>query len=660
MAAEPKDFWFDFSDESTFTEIECGDDLSLANKVLETYNIPCSTSSIGGGLMNLDIKHQSAMNVIKISLMEEAKDGSSIYEPIVDEDGEVEFVKIGQSTASLTDIYYTIQTKNYVEECKGVMITGGTPFPIRKELDWKPIWGEGDNSSRKIHDTDAMRSTCFKDQFDQHATVSYNDPHLDSSFEDGIDNLYDITVENPWDRIIGYSYYIHGGDNVNDDTSIAHQKPSEIPIKVSPLLTGDEEPDEEAYPDTGELERPTITTDPDSECWSASIATGQGVEIPMPDDIKFTSVRGVTYNKFLGVSSVYLVGTLLTMCKGTPKQDEKTGENKEENTDLWIGADDLGRSVYKCVEGYHYVIKYPDADEDPLRMENPRIVFANQSRINDHAKYGKEVAYNVAPGNTMYEKMPSTDTATIIPTGGIQGVKVEEIWATVLLDTPSFVIHDPIGRNADTIAQDLEVLITPLVVVDERAPVAFNGEEIDQVQGIIDHDPTTAQDFEETDMEAAMDDMEGGGVTLTFSFFDKAEVLKISDAVFDYMNAGDGIETTYVCGPDCEPKLGSKGPAAGIINNITYSYNDSGSYTISVNEGPMLAGNFAEFGGGIYTKQVEEVGAQATIIQDLGNHVHYKVSIDGYGVRTAFNCCAEVLRVGDKVNVAVHNNPVEQ
>ena len=653
MVADPKDFWFDFSNESTFTEIECGDDLSLANKVLEAYNIPCSTPSIGGGLMNLDIKHQSAMNVIKISLMEEAKDGSSIYEPMVDENGEVEFVKIGESNTSLTDIYYTIQTKNYKEECKGVMVTGGPPFPIRRELDWKPIWGTGDNSSRRIYDTEAMRSNCLTDRLDQHAAVVYNDPQFDTNFEDGIDNLYELTVDNPYDRIIGYAYYVYGGPNVNDDTSITHQKPSEVPIKVSPLL-------EDIYPDPGELERTTITTNPNSECWSASAATGQGVEIPIPDDIKFTSVRGVTYNKFLGVSQVYLVGTLLTECYGTPKSNELTGENKEENTDLWIGANDLGRSVFKCTEGYHYVIKYAEADVDPQRMENPRIVFANQSRINDFAKYGKEVEYNVSPGNNMYEEQERSGTATIIPTGGTQGIRVEQIWVTIQLDTPSFVIYDPIGRNADTIAQDLEVLLTPLVIIEERAPVAYNGREIDQVQGIKDHDPTTTQDFEETDMEAAMDDMEGGGVTLTFSFFNKEEVIKISEAVYDYMNSGVGLETTYVCGPNCEPKLGTSGPAYGIINNITYSYNDSGSYTISVNEGPVLAGNFAEFGGNIYTKQVEEVGAQATIIQDLGNHIHYKVSIDGYGVRTAFNCCAEVLRVGDKVNVAVHNNPVEQ
>ncbi len=51
---------------------------------------------------------------------------------------------------------------------------------------------------------------------------------------------------------------------------------------------------------------------------------------------------------------------------------------------------------------------------------------------------------------------------------------------------------------------------------------------------------------------------------------------------------------------------------------------------------------------------------RGTVIADLGNHIHYRVRIDGFGEQVAINCQSEVLRVGDKITCTVHNNPVEQ
>ncbi|MHA1833657.1 MAG: hypothetical protein ACTSV7_06660 [Candidatus Baldrarchaeia archaeon] len=648
----PSHFWPALCDESLFVEIECGEaDVSLAADVLTTYNVPMTTTAqdTGGNLKNLDIKRQDALGVIKLSLMEEAGDGSSIYEPIVTEDGEVDFVKIGSSTSTLRDVYYTIQTKSYVETCAGVMITGGKPFPIRRALDWKPIWGD----SLQFFNTDDMLSNCMVETIDQYATLTYNDPHFDSAFEDGIDNMYNIGLDNAWDRIMGWAYYTNLGPNADEYTTFAQQSPAEVPVRVSPL-------DEEEYPNVGDLERPLATSDPNQACWTSSLAVSQGVEIPIPDGMKYETVRETTVSKFMGVSEIYIVGMLLNDCYGTPKTDAQTKPNTEENTRLWIGADDTSRYIFKCIEGFHYVIKYAEFDPDPLQMENPRVVFANQARFNDNAKFGTGVEYNIKENSNLHKLVDEhSGLATILPTGGEQGVMVAEIWAVIQIDTPSFIIKDPIGRRADDIARDFECLVSPLVVTEEPEPKAFNGELIDQVEGKQDSDPTTVQDFTETDEEAALDVMQGGGTSMTFSFFNAEEIRKVSGAIFDYMNAGDGIETTYICGPTCEPKLGLQGPTVGIINSITYSYNDSGSYTISVSEGPRITGGFAEFGGGIFPKQTESKSAEATIIQDLGNHVHYKVLIDEIGVKTAFNCCASVLRVGDKVGVSIHNNAVE-
>ena len=195
--------------------------------------------------------------------------------------------------------------------------------------------------------------------------------------------------------------------------------------------------------------------------------------------------------------------------------------------------------------------------------------------------------------------------------------------------------------------------------MEEPNPIAFNGQLIDQTQGIRDHDPTTAQSFTDTDLEKAMDLMSGNGITLSLTFLNAEQCVKLSDALFDYMNSGDGTESTYICGPETEVRLGGTAPNGGIVNSINYSYQDSNSYTISVNAGPVIMGNFAQVDGGPSQKMMEEVSAKGTIIEDMGNHIHFKVRIDGIGDRIAINMCPSILRVGDKVQCSVHNNPVE-
>ena len=72
-----------------------------------------------------------------------------------------------------------------------------------------------------------------------------------------------------------------------------------------------------------------------------------------------------------------------------------------------------------------------------------------------------------------------------------------------------------------------------------------------------------------------------------------------------------------------------------------------------------MVGGLSTISAGPIMKQAEEVSARGTVIQDMGNHVYYKVRIDGFGDRIAINCCYNVIRVGDKVQCSVHNNPVE-
>lgn len=648
-------FWEAYGDSSLFIEVECEGDGSLAAKVLNYYGVPCNDTS-GGELRDIDIKHMDALSVVKLSLLEEASKSGSFIELIVNNNGVVEFKAIGNYGGNVSDIYYTIQSMSYKEECKGVMVKGRKSRPIRKNVEWKEIWGV---SGKEIYNTSKMRSNCLKEKFQQYATIVFNDPHLDSSFEDGIDNLYEITKDNPYDVILGYAKFKNPPENlVTIDTTITYNDKCSIPIHVNT---------EGGIPDIGGLVNPPTFQSSlyDEACWAGlgkdvPFSANKGMYVPIPEKFRFEQIRGTQVDKFENISQVYLIGMPIDSLISRPKTDADTiGEDQAYY--IWASINKPSTTLIRLQEGKHYVIAYEDAGGN---FKQPYIVFANNSRINDPAVYGYNKEFFIDKTCAYYqEHYTNTDIGTILPLEETKGFLVTDIWACVDLRTPCIEIYDPDGEGerAQKIAEELEYYITPLVITDEPAPIAFNGSLIDQVDGIKDHDPTTVQNFDETELERVLDIMDGGGLSISLSFLDEAQTIKLSEVLYNYMNSGSGVETTYICGPNCNPMLGGYGPSGGVINSINYSYTDGGSYTISVNEGPRLIGNMAQIDSGPAIKMSESVSMRGIVIQDLGNSIHYKVRIDGLlADRYAISCCYDIIRVGDVVQCTLHNSPVEE
>jgi hypothetical protein len=655
MAADPKDFWAAFGDDSDFVEVTCDDSGSLAYDVLSSYGIPCD-GNIGGGLSNLDIKRMDAIQVIKLSLLEASSDDGYIYEPIMNSEGQVEFVAVGTFTGlSGGDVYYELQTGTYIEACGGVMITGGRPLAYRRAVGWHPIW---QNGPKEIYDTGQMITSCVKQDFSQQATIVFTDPHLDSRYEDGIDNLYEITSANPYDSIIGYAKYIWWPSASTDtDTVITRQDTAKILLQMPDASMGtfSRRPQ---YSDTL-IDDPSCLEESDSTPTDPTV----GVEVEIPEDFRYESVRGTTVDKFQNILDVYVVGLDIDHIQGRPVSDtEAVNENPESTSaNVEVTINTTYKKFTKLQKGVHYVVAYTDLESG---FKQPYIVFVNNLRTTDPAAiYGdQETSFSIDP-ECEYANEVDSDTGLgyILPTSETRGILVDEIHVAVLLETPSIEVYNPDGENqkAAEIARDLEYLVAPLIVVEEPSPVAFNGQLIDLTQGIRDHDPTTAQDFSDTDLEQALDQMSGNGMSLTLTFLDEDQCERLSSALYDYLNSGDGTEATYVCAPGTDVRLGGTAPNGGIVNSISYSYQDSNSYTISVSAGPTILGNFSQVDGGPSPKAMEEVSAKGTIIEDMGNHIYYKVRIDGIGERVAVNMVPTVLRVGDKVQCSVHNNPVE-
>lgn len=660
MANGPQDFWPGFGGNLTPPDVTCEGTGSLAYSVLQTFDIPCA-DTIGGDLPDLDIKHMDAIQVLKLSLLEESSNTNYLYEPVMEPDGQVYFRAVGAENGNVSDIYYEIQTGTYNEECSGVIVVGKDPMAYRREVEWKDIWAGGD---KQIYNAGFLFSTCDNPKFNQYATIVFDDPHLNSEYEDGIDNLYEITRDNPYDTITGYAYYIDWPDSETDsETTVTLSDTAKIVIEIEDFNLGELRRRPNADPEWGDNPACFEGTQDD-------VSPEGGIPIPIPDTFRFETQRGTKLDKFSGVIGVYVVGFPIKNIHDLPKNNVVAAKTapQNEDADCSIYIEDNYSSVFKLDEGKHYAIAYDEGE-----YAQPVIVFADNLMPSSALKIDGTV-------KTPYKVQPDCPYATdlngnpreegegyILPTGASSGVLVNQLFVGVELETPSVIVFNPDGVTANgenkptEIAENLTFQVAPIVTVDEPPPIAFNGTLIDQVSAIVDHDPTTQQNFEDTEMERVMDQMDaGGGMSLNLSFLDENQTINLSGALYDYMNSGSGVDATYICGPNCDPVLGGVGPNGGIVNAINYSYQDSNSYTISVNCGPTLVGGMSQVSGGPTPKATESFSAKGTIIQDEGNNVYFKVRVDGFKDVTAVNMCPSVLRVGDKVSVSIHNNPVEE
>lgn len=677
------EFWPEYGNTDLLDEIECegpGKGESLAAHVLKTYGLSAASGStnVGGSLYGMDIKQMDAMAVINLSLLEHLAEvgGAVIYEAIVDEGGDIKFIEIGGSMANLSDIYYQVQTSTYIESCLGVLVRGGKPMPTWRDTEWLPIWGNGDNESKIIYDSTRFMSSCLNPAVSTWAVIVFNDPNLvtgTSSYKNGINDLYEL--EEPYLNIVGYATHKHA-PGYTKDTTISWANTAMVEVLVS-------DNDTELGPNIGKpVDRPSFDSNASSynaACWTAD---GQdidpvlyGVEVEINEKLRFTDVRGMVVDKFQKVEEVYVMAQALSMVKSAPYNNDSGALNEDPATThkVLINIENPNLQLFKLDPGEDYIVMYKTSEQD---FVIPYIVFAKNTSDKDPISYGRGTPYVVGQGGKAGRYDQGTEgVGCILPATGGRGFLVKQVIALVSINTPSIVIYDPefndvgsegYSSRAIDIANNFEYLVRPIVMYEPPASIAFNGDILDQGVSERDNDPTTQQDFENTPLEEAMDIMSAGvGMEITLPFLnnpdeDDEKLRTLSQSLYDFMNNETGVETTYVCGPNTSVELGQVGPSGGVVNSITYSYNDSSSYTISVNEGSRMVKPLSGGGpSGATPKATESLNARGTVIQALGNGIHFKVRIDGFGERVAICTCHDVIREGDIVSCSIYNNPVE-
>jgi hypothetical protein len=648
---------------------------SVAEDILHTFGIELATGNGGGSLANVDIKRADALSTLKASLLESyaREESSPLYEIRINPEGEAEFYEVGASNASINP-YYTIESKTYVKPKVGVTVTGAKPKQERIIYPWYQIIGP-ESTQSTIHDTTNLNSPCLS-KLKTHATITYRDPLKNSSsnnWNNGVKDIFEL--QSPFERFIGFSWKVTPPeDMVSPFTKIYQQAQSSIlvPITDPECALGIEGP----HPNIGTLVRRkvmargvgpdlincTMFEDSYLNCSNMSVP----LDIKMVEGLTYDTVRNTRVSKFLGIASILVVGVPLLLCFGVPRDDSAaTQENTEENTILCVHSNNTFSTLIKLNESIHYATLYPKIEDDPTAENLPCIQFINNLRYLDYAKAGTAVDFYVNPLSVELNENvfgnAEIATGTILPLENRNGILIEQVWAQVNLDAACFIVTDP-TRNAYEIAKKLKVELLAMAVKDVPSPIAINGNLIDQTDGIADNDPITSnQDFQDTAMEKALNDMGSGRtISLTMASLSEYQTTTLSRKLYDLLLEDDGAVYTHTCSPTDDPQVGDRGINGGIINVIEYSYTDQGSYLINVTEGPMAFGDFAGIDGGIFHKQTEEVTTKGTIIQNMGNHVEYKVHVDGYGPIWCINGCPNVLAVRDRVSITIHNNAVEK
>jgi hypothetical protein len=193
----------------------------------------------------------------------------------------------------------------------------------------------------------------------------------------------------------------------------------------------------------------------------------------------------------------------------------------------------------------------------------------------------------------------------------------------------------------------------------------------------------TVQDLTTCDSELLQNAMDGSSLSMTMPFIQdvtiditndgsvvtypqspgESELYQIADFIYDLTNE-EITEVTYIFGPDDEPKLGdnfSHNGIDGIINSVSYSYQDSSSYLVTAVVGPKyLKDTVSTNDASIWQQQVETVTKEGVITQVAGNGIHYAVHVEGMGDFIAVNTVVGGFppEVGDRVTVEINNVPV--
>ena len=606
----------------------CGENVAV--QILNNFDIPYIGSPPPyGNLCGYDINNMNAADAVQLSLAENMKIGK-LYELYTNADGFAYFQEVypNPETASI-DIRTCIPTSNIDSAVDLVIVRGYDTPPCRSFKDFVSLdWLETDSLYY-------YADHC--PEFSTEAWRSYKDPVLETSYKDGVENLYELKE---FEQLVGYVIDFDGETDPNIKYSFSNTTLKNIDlfgtVSVSALSGKVEICNEGTYT------KDTVSYN------GYTYSLGNYTEIDK---------YGSPWPLFLNVQGLYAITYSIVSATLYPDYQGASG--------AFVVIEPKKKFISIPASNWHWTLNSDGSPQIHFYYRTPGTLetnsWATTSQLTGWA-WSDEWDINNSSSRSPGDAPPGL----IIPNlGSGWATLVTKLWAAVEIDRPSVHVNDPSG-NAIDVVNRLEIKYQPIIVTDEPPAVAYNfgggSRLVDHTLDLYDSDPSTVQVLPQ-DIEGSMAWLQtqtnGRTVDISLPFCDSTDCLEMANTIF---NLQDENITTYnmVCGPISNPKLGTKVPGyEGRINKISYSYTDSSAYNINVSVGPTFLGAKG-WSGGIYQRKTEDFTREALVTWSQGDGVNFRVLIRGMGVYHAINKTLATYSPGEKVSVTVHNNPVEK
>jgi len=630
---------------------------SLADWVLDQFNFN-PVGFAGGSLEGYDIVHQDAYQMIQLSLAEELKNGD-LYECYADEYGNAKYYHIGYETSS-SNYLYKLESDVLPTAVNKVVVRGFNPPPVRtigSEIDplSMPLVSDDEVVTYEPHRIQILGEQ-GENEFCEYSHDGYYLYARESSYSNGIADPHN------YEQLAGFIYSFQDPGYSPGNTTVSFESAA---VVYHELYTFGELVEQKWR----EQSTAAYTS---NKCIGFVSVDGEGVYFPPGAD------RG-----FIDVQAVYIYGSYLKHISLDVYFDE-AGKRQNGPADFLVETDSLKRELFELTRGVDYVV---NSDASGIRIAFASNVSPNYKDLYGGVVEGGVCSFRVSPlsifadltfgsyanvsnilspaveasGYTKDgEPINNTDvrSGTIFPVNeGDSGYIVDKIIVAYTYDTPAIHITDQRNNVDSSRLSDIIFTASPIIIQDLPAPVAVNGEILDQSATIADTDVSTVQNLSDNEYTRVMNSLQKGDINITLPFLDEDDVVSASETIRSLANASSR-ENSYIFGPGATLSLGGN-IEGNTINSITYSYQDSSQYIITANTGPKWLGS-GSWANSVRTKRTETVTCVGTVRQVSEDNSICEVYVPRkMETLTCVNCTKGVIQRDDTVSVTIYNNPVE-
>lgn len=631
----------------------------VAQQVLDAFNIP-NTGDIGGGVLaGLDIHHMNAISAMKLSLFAEflKSDSDEYKEVYANEDGIAQAYVVDAAGTSLTDIRYEVPTRSVIDPVEQVKVVGFDPAPYLYVGDTYDIFQQdGDFQAERIPPVHKLvEETCYELVFDRFAYYCYRAPNYSSKWNDQIDSLFEESYD---ETVIAWIHNLEGTDNLSDRGSINFSEFTFYPVEIQATgATGSN------FPVTLIPFNIDYVSDEEARCWIAPEESRISYTLNIAGSkYKYAdpNLDGQLVNDVEDLAYFILTGYKVTYATSWPDRT-RSGRVLQEGFHTYIEKKDTLEAV-ALQEGVDYTYWFDGDDINIACGYAQKYDWEEYGQGLYHTDWEWPTGYNWEEG-FFWPRLGGTG----LDTGGLgQAMWVTGMYLVLRRKLNSVTIFDPEG-GADPIMDAASYEVTPIVQRNPNPPTCGAGIWtgcVDWATTVFDTDPTTGDEqlWKTSDLAQLNEALAQGVSSISIDapyLIEESEVASAAGKILNWFPQTEVTEKVIVCGPRAEPELGASHDD-GVINSISYSYNDQSAYTISVTVGSKFSRDLPSSSTNIWMMETETIKRRATITQDAGDGLYYVARVEGLGEFIAVNTVVSIAspKVGDVVDVEINNVPM--